>query len=272
MNLTGQLTPVSKGASPRWDSQLGWSSEETYEGTRDALQTLADDLIAAGGLQSLRFDQIGGPLWRLVVQYPARDAASAQEPVTPNDLISTSYSFPRNDLQRSLWEHPAIEAEIAKIDLAYRAKWRADVEAWARGETSATDAISGQPYELSGDALISVGTGLGMNPAVTTPFLSDLASGVDAYVLSQQVLRVVRSGPTASDLRLANENVNRVYTRDRMLAEINPPDWVTAKSAPGYWFKRSPEENQEGNRLVITLEYEHIGTRYSTFAYGPPIG
>lgn len=271
MNLTGQTTPVSKGASPRWDSTVGWSAEEIYEGTRDALQTLADDLISAGGLQSLRFDPIGGPLWRMVVQYPARDGATATAPSTPNDLVSTSYSFPRNDLQRSLWEHPAIETEIAKIPLAYRAKWRADVEAWARGETSATDATTGQSYDLTGDALVSIGAAFGMSAVVTTQFLSDLSSGVEAYVVSQQVLRVVRSGPTASDLRLANANVGRVYTTDAMLSEVNPPDWVRNKAAAGYWYKRSPEEDQQGNRLVVTLEYEHVGTRYSVFAYGPPI-
>lgn len=271
MNLTGQTTPVSKGASPRWDAVSGWSSEEIYEGTRDALQTLADDLLAAGGLQSLRFDPIGGPLWRLVVQYPARDGSTATAPTSPNDLITSTWSFPRNDLQRSLWEHPDIEAQLLRVSLTNRAKWRADVEAWARGESSATDPSTGSTYDLNGDALISVGAALGMDADVLTAFLGDLASGVESYVISRQVLRLVKAGPTASDLALANLNPNRVYTRAALIAEVNPPAWVQAKLQDGFWFKHVSEEEQQGNRLQITQEWEHAGARYSVFAYGTPI-
>lgn len=266
---------VEQNPLPTWRQGYGWTSEYAYEGTRAEVDIKANQYAGAAGVMEVRYADMGGGLYRVTVAFAGQTAADAQSPANPNDLVEVTWAFPRNDLQRDLWTHPRVEAQLARMTRVYRGRFRADVEAWLNGTTSVevptADGSGVEEVELSHDALVDAAARFGANREEIGAFLDALSEGQQTYIYSRRVLRVTRTGPTAGTWLQANTNTNRVYTKGRVIAELSPPAWVQAKMAAGYWFKHEPEEQQAGTKLEMVQEFEWFDSRYSTFAYGAAI-
>lgn len=269
------LTFVQQPPVPVWRQGIGWASEYALEGTRANVDAAASGYAGSTGVVEIRYQEIGGDLWRATVVFAGRTREEAQNPPSPDSLVQESWAFPRNDLQRDLWNHPKVEAQLVRMKATYRARFKADVEAWLAGTESVSvpkaDGNGTEDLNLTLEGLTSVAVAFGAESAVMTAFLQSLSEGQQFYIESRRVLRWTRTGPTRGQWLQANSNTNRVMSRARVIREANPPEWVRLKMAEGYWFKHEPEEEQTNERLQMTQEWEWFGTRFSTFAYGDPL-
>ena len=274
MSSTTGIRIVEQPGTPVWRQGQGWVSEYKIEGLYDDVDATAQGYAGQSGVVEIRYTQLGGDLWQATVVFAAKTKEDAQTPATPDSLVEVTWAFPRNDIQREVWVHPRLEAQLQKMNLTYRGRFRADVEAWLQGQLSLTmKGVDGteNDMELGYEQLVKVAVGFGAEESEIRLFLSDLADGAQTYNYSRRVLRNVRTGPTAGEWWKANANTNRLYSRGKLIAEINPPAWVAYKMPEGYWFKHEPDEEQVGTKLQMNQEYEYFGLRYSRFSYGEPI-
>ena len=265
---------VEQDPIPVWRQGVGWTSEYALEGTRAQVDAAAASYAGASGVLEIRYQELGGGLWRASVAFAGKTKEDAQNPPSPDTLVEAQWSFPRNDLQRDIWTHPRVEAQLRNMATAYRARFRADVEKWISGEATIevpTTAGSTTDLTLTAEGLRDVAVGFGANAEEIDAFFDALMEGQTSYIYSRRVLRLTRTGPTAGEWLASNTNTNRVYTRAGLIAATNPPDWVRLKMPEGYWFKHEPEEQSNGDRLETVQEFEYFGVRYSTFAYGEPV-
>ena len=277
--LKGMTAPVVLQPIETWDQRSGYETDYVAYGTRDNLLSTKSQLPLLGA-KRYRIEPHQGAVWKLSATFGVSEAnvPNAANPTNPDAEITVQYGFPRNDLQRDIWNHPRVEAQLKLMDATYKARFRSDVESWLRGETQIgyTDTNGKeQVVTLSRDALIAVAVQFKAQKDEIAALIDALSEGVETYIYSRQVLRVAYNGPTASSLRLARENTNRVYTRAKVLSELGAlqtvPAFVSTKLTDGYWFKHSAEEQQEGAKLNVTQEWEFFGQLYSHFAYGEPI-
>jgi hypothetical protein len=272
--IVGQTTPLELLSVPVWRQGQGWITEYYTDGTREEIDAVAGQYAGAAGVNEVRVSQLAKPFWRVTVAFAGRTREEAQNPPNPDNQVETTWAFPRNELQRDIWTHPRVEEQLRAMSLTYRGRFRADVEAWLGGQSSieyTDNAGAAQSVELSAEALIGVAVAFGAQDAEIREFFDALSEGVTTYKYSQRVLRLTRTGPTSGEWLQANTNVNRVWTRAKVIADLQPPDWIQAKLPEGFYWKTEPEEEMAGTKLQMTQEWEYFGVRYSEFAYGEPI-
>lgn len=275
MSLIGPTGIVTQPAVPVWRTGVGWASEYAFEGTRTEVDGEVVPYAGTAGVIEIRYTELGGGLWRGTVVFAGKTKEEAQDPPSPDSLVEVSWAFPRNDLQRDIWTHPRVEAQLARMSSGYRSRFRADVEAWMAGTTtiqaSPRPGAEAEEIELSEASLTAVAVAWGAQATEIAAFFDVLTKGQQFYIFSRRVLRLSRTGPTEGEWWKANTNTNRVYARNRLVTELSPPEWVSFKMPQGYWFKHEPEEEQSGSRLTMTQEFEYFGADYSRFTYGNPI-
>jgi hypothetical protein len=275
MSLVGPEGIITQSPVPVWRTGVGWASEYAFEGTREEVDAAVVPYAGTVGVIEIRYTELGGTLWRGTVVFAGKTREEAQEPPSPDSLVEVSWAFPRNDLQRDIWTHPRVEAQLARMPAGYRARFRADVEAWMAGTTTIQSPTGPnrqiEEVELSAEALTQIAVAFGASATEITAFFDVLTKGQSFYIFSRRVLRLQRVGPTTGQWWKANANTNRVYRRARLISELSPPDWVAFKMPDGYWFKHQPEEDQSGTRLTMVQEFEYFGADYSQFTYGAPL-
>jgi hypothetical protein len=275
MSLIGPAGVITQSPVPVWRTGVGWASEYAFEGTRSEVDGAVVPYAGTAGVIEIRYTELGGGLWRGTVVFAGKTREEAQEPPSPDSLVEVSWAFPRNDLQRDIWTHPRVEAQLARMPAGYRARFRADVEAWMAGTTTIQSPTGPnreiEEVELSAEALTQIAVAFGAAAAEIAAFFDVLTKGQSFYIFSRRVLRLQRVGPTTGQWWRANQFANRVYRRARLISELSPPDWVAFKMPDGYWFKHEPEEEQTGTRLTMVQEFEYFGTDYSQFTYGAPL-
>lgn len=270
--IKGQGDPVVLQPVESWDQRAGYETEYVAYGTKDALTSTKSQLPLLGA-KRYRIEPFQGATWKLSATFGVSEGnvPNAATPANPDAEIVVQYAFPRNDIQRDAWNHPRVEKQLRLMDPTYRARFRSDVESWMRGETeiSYTDANGKDTVvKLSRPGLIAVASAYKADATEIGLFLDALSEGVESYIFSKQVLRVTFNGPTASSLKQARQNTNRVYARAKVIAELSPPQWVADKITDGFWLKHVAEEQQEGAKLSITQEWEFFGEIFATFFYG----
>lgn len=275
MSLIGPSGVITQSPVPVWRTGVGWASEYAYEGTRAEVDAAVVPFAGTAGVIEIRYTEMGGGLWRGTVVFAGKTKEEAQEPSSPDSLVETSWAFPRNDLQRDIWTHPRVEVQLARMSPQYRARFRADVEAWQNGATTIQaprgPGQEAEEIELTQEALVAVAVAFGAVASEINAFFDVLTKGQQFYIFSRRVLKLTRTGPTEGEWWKANSNTNRVYRRSRLITELAPPLWVAFKMPDGFWFKHEPEEEQSGTRITMTQEFEFFGTDYSQFTYGAPI-
>lgn len=265
---------VEQNPIPVWRQGIGWTSEYAMEGIRAQVDAVATSYAGAEGVIEIRYQELGGGLWRATIAFAGKTREEAQDPPSPDSQVETTWAFPRNDLQREIWQHPRIEEQLRNMSSVYRARFRADVEKWMAGEVTvdSPDGSGGTTeMTLSAEALKAAAAQFGANPAEIQMFLDTLTEGQTTYIESRRVLRLTRIGPTRGEWYKANTFTNRCFTRARLVADLNPPDWVAHKMPAGFWFKHEPEESQGGQKIEMMQEFEYFGTRFSTYTYGAAI-
>jgi hypothetical protein len=271
VTIVGTAQLVEQTPIPVWRQGVGWTTEYSADGDRSQVDAVASQWVGVQGVIEIRYSQPAKPFWRVTVAFAGRSIQDATAPPDPDSQVEVTWAFPRNELQRDLWTHPTVEAQLQNMSMAYRGRFRADVESWLNGQSSVDvagpDGTSTQ-LDLTFENLVSNATQFGAQAPAIEAFLRTLAAGQQFYLSSQRVLRVTRTGPTQGQWLVANSFTNRLHTRNRIIRDFAPPEWVRLKMPDGFWFKQEPEEEQAGTRLTMTQEFQFFGEIYSTFAYG----
>lgn len=188
------------------------------------------------------------------------------------EVATDTWQIVGNELQKSLFEHPA--------SLAIEAAWpgtlgivKRDVESYNRGEPLAAPAPN----------VAAVAAGAGKLFAL-------LQRGTTHFGFAQYVLKHTTNASVAYDKNVSDTNVEKIYTTAQLLVEAQSatlwsfplPGRLSAKinaiQAPtpvtdylwGWRKVPSTETTAANNRIEITTEY--VLEQWSTFIYGivPP--
>jgi len=229
-----------------WNPRTGYQQVVVYTGTPAELETLSANAISNG--YSVRYvpDQQGG-YSSLEVTY---GAAETQDPAVP---LSDEWSLIGNDLEKSIFEHPSVTSEQETWEPSEKVNFKAAIEAALRGDgTTAADLLDPLP---AGSVQLA------------DSLYDELAKGVEAYTVSQFVLRHTVVITSNSTIQPVLTNVGKVYSTAALQSAENIPGTIKFSLPDGYWLKRTPTVDQYGtDKWQITQEYWHADS-YSTFLY-----
>lgn len=248
----GESGPEELAPARAWDPRYGWTLNPRFRGTEESLASTIANLKSAGVRFRIETEDDG------LCTITAEDNEKDAEPVE-------TWSLKGNDLDKSLWQLPQIQADWEKYRLSAedrvsdKLKIRSMVEAVLRGETEWTG-TDGSTLPLDINVVLSAIESQGMDPALWRLLISSLADGVEAKPVSQWVLcRTVIVGP-AQKIPGIHANVGKVFisTADLAQKEGVPTADLPFDLPEGVWCKRTPTCAQSGaNKWEIQVEYWH---------------
>ena len=264
-----------------WDPRTGDSLERRWKGRPTAIDGIEAQLRAAG-IPFRREVMPNGGYNIITAIYGAAETQPAGEPLADLwDLVG-------NDLEKSIWLCDDVRAELKKMAsgldvtrLAGLARLRADCEALARGDAITYDTQTGEQGTLTVEQWLdgittyitptyAQGNLNALNPLVFKKLLRSLSQGVEAFVVSQYVLRHRQVIAKGSTIKPSTANINKVYTNtlDMMDVEAVPND-LPFDLPEGVWLKKTPTRDQvAGDKWQITQEWWHADD-YDDLAYKP---
>lgn len=253
MQFYGQtITGESRGYA--WNPRAGYSQVVLYTGTPSELEAIA--LIAKNNNYTHRYlPDAQGSYSTLEVTY---GAAETQDPAEP---LSDEWSLVGNDLEKSIFEHPSVTSQQEGWSVQEKLDFKAISEASARGNADSVTEIRERLIEskktAASDLLDKVAT--------------ELAKGVEAFPVSQYVLRRNQVITNNSSIKPTLDNVGKVYTTSAVKNSYGIPDTIKFSLPEGFWLKRTPTVEPTGqDKYIITQEFWHAD-EYSVFLYGDPI-
>jgi hypothetical protein len=176
--------------------------------------------------------------------------------------------MPGNDLEKSLWEQPRIQAEFAKLRISETfpeteklqlvAFIKTSVEALSKGERKVTG-VDGQETDITIDTLANLIKASGMSDGPFRGLIYDMGRGVEGFSLPQYVLRRVTIVPSGTNLRPALGNVGKIFTSTaRLKASERIPQTLLFILPDGVWLKRTPTVQQTASdRWEVQQEWWH---------------
>jgi hypothetical protein len=242
--VTGEVRGYS------WNPRTGYQQVVLYTGTQSELDSIAS--VAKANNYSHRYvpDASGG-YSTLEVTY---GAAETQD---PTEALADEWSLLGNDLEKSIFEHPSVTSEQDGWTSEQKLNFKSAVEAASRGDSATTvDMLEELP-----DGAVQLAESV----------YEELAKGVEAFPVSQYVLRRSITIASNSTLQPALDNVGKVYSTSGLSASEGVPATLKFSLPDGFWLKRTPSVEPSGvDKWVITQEYWHAD-EYSTFLYGEPV-
>jgi len=266
MNYRGQSGPVEIPSLRSWDPRTGWTITRRWRGTPSTVAVLEAQLRTAGLRTSLEPSE-DNAYATLSAQY------GAEESQPPTEPLSDTWALVGNDLEKSLWNHPRILAELLRIPDADLDKQqeialvRAEVDALIRAEQEVTHA-DGSIYTLTIQHILLVHiANLGLDAQVFRGLISALVRGEEAFTVSQWVLRHTLVIAANSSIKPSLANVGRVYPTDQLRAVEAIPNTIRFDLPLGVWLKRTPTiEQTSADKWTITQEFWHA-EQYDPFIY-----
>lgn len=256
----GQAVIVELPDVRSYDPRTGWRVTKRWRGTPDAIRQKTQEVVNAKMQCTLEPSDDGG-----------YDVLSASYGVDLYDgtgaTLADQWSLQGNDLEKSIWELPAVKTELAKItDSSKVGLLRSDIEALARGDETIRDE-SGEEIDLTETALLDVAVALGCTRSVIKSLIDSMSRGVDSFLVSQYVLRHTVTVASGSSIRASYTGVGYVYSTDQLTAAETIPNNIIFSLPTGVWLKRTPTVDQISyDRWQIVQEWWHADA-YDSFIY-----
>jgi hypothetical protein len=272
-----------------WDPQLGdtivrrWKGPGALIAPPSVPTTLAATLKAAG----VRFqveEAEPGQHHILSATYSAEATQDANSPTSYRWFMKT------NDLEKDIWEHPVIVAEIVKtftdgIILGVPVPAQERAQAGLQAIADIKDLVAGQKVNAEdgspvglGDAIAASGLA-GMDATVVWKFVQDLLQGTKIFQVDQHVLKHTMIVPTSTAIQArpaTDTSIGKMLTRATLINTDHAPETVPGFGplpATGFWWKRRPESDPDTpgpDKWTVTQEYWHVDA-FSTLLFGNPI-
>jgi len=247
MRRQGKLTPIELAQERTWTPGKGWTTSRKWHGTHAAITGLAATIQAEQGRHvSMTVSPVDAGAATLTVSYDdlqdgdEPEAESNGEPEAEQD----TWTLQGNDYEKDIWSHPSIK------DLATTAK---DDYDWLRKNLP--------PIQKNGtwQDVLDVWSGFNFDdPDTTEEIFKMFRDGVEAYSVSQFVLRRNRTFKSAALGTLLVDDVGKQFTlADLKTWEDVPDELDFALPADGAWVKRTPTVNYSGTKITADVEYWH---------------
>lgn len=235
MAIYGVTSYLEQPQRRRWDISAGAVVDRTWEGPKVGLATFIASTLPAGYSRIEIEDD--DDLVVLVATYPSSttDGIGGTEP--EDGLVQRWWELDGNDLEKSLWDHPKVRAYTDDYDVAEIAAMRAKYE----------EIMAGTATSSWTDADVAIA-------------MEKIAKGIEAYTVSQYVLRKTEIVRTGASLAASHANVNKIFGYSALTAaepSLAGYDLVAAASLTGlFWLKRTPDVRPTQNGLYeIVTEY-----------------
>ena len=234
MSVHGASGFLEQSQQRRWDVANGAVIDRTWEGPTSGLATFISGTLPAG-YNSINIED-DTEMCTVVAQYKDSSTDGIGE-ASADGLVQRWWELDGNDLEKSIWEHPTVTAVTSSYDTTQLAAMRAHLETILDGTATSSWA----------DADVSAA-------------MDRIARGVEAFSVSQYVLRkteVVRAG---TSLSASHSNTNKIFSYSA-LSSAEPSlagyDLVAAAGLSALvWLKRTPDVRPTSNGLYeITTEY-----------------
>lgn len=250
--MAGTLGPIELPSIEGWDPRTGGSITRRFKGDQTLVRALALTHKAAGARIELMPPEEGG-YSELRATYGASDTQPPGEP------LADVWTLLGNDLEKDLWTHPKIRAEIAKAtnpeDLA---QIKGEIEMLVKGEGEVTHS-DGEVYALTFDHIYAIHIdplGPGMVEATWRAFVGALSRGETSYVVSQWVLRHSLVVAANTSIKPTITNIDKVYTTAGLQSAEAIPATIKFDLPTGQWLKKAPTVEQESaDKWRITQEW-----------------
>lgn len=183
---------------------------------------------------------------------PPMKILTATYSLNPDDF-ELEWQLDWNDLEKSLWDLPKGKALTQES--------RAQIKKAIRETEELGSAMAGILY-IRDQA----------DTQEAKDFFYEWIKGVEAWIVSQPVLRKNMSFDPAANISIGFNNINKVYTAAAMLSE-EPSLHFTPFVFPadGFWIKKAPRVSAGiKERWSLTQEWWNADD-YSTYIYGTPI-
>ena len=251
MRRQGKLTPIELAQERTWDASKGWKTSRKWHGTHAAITGLAATIQAEQGrFVSMTVSPVDAGAATLTVSYDdlqdgdEPEAEASGEPEADQD----TWTLQGNDYEKDIWSHPEI--------IALATNTKADYD-WLRKNLP--------PIQKNGtwqDILDVWDTSFTWDDSTGTKEIFKMfRDGVEAYSVSQFVLRRSRSIKSAAQGTLAVDNVGKQFSLAQLQSSEDVPATLKfALPADGAWVKRTPTVNYSGNKVSADVEYWHADT------------
>lgn len=270
----GSIGPTTQKVAQSYDSKTGYTTTYIHEGTASALADLKSNYEQQGCKVS--YESIGeaNDYYRLTVTFSAAEP-SAVSPEEATTELSDEWTLEGNMLEKSIWTHPTLTAQLdLVIDRKIRTGLIKTLKRFADGDADTLDEYDTVAAIL--DDVNAIQFNVGYSALTTTVFeslMDELLKGVDAYEVSQWVLKRTIELPPACVTVINDAYTGRIFSTAGLAAfEALPASGLRfslSSIAPtGYWLKRCPTANFKRNgNTTISYEYWHADS-WSYFIYG----
>ena len=250
--MAGSIGPIELPAIQGWDPRTGGSITRRFKGDQTLIAALALTHKRAGARIELTPPEEGG-FSELRATYGAADTQPPTEP------LADIWTLLGNDLEKDLWTHPKIRAEIAKADNPQDvATVRGEIEMLIKGDQEVTHS-DGQVYALEFPHIWTyhISTlGTGMVEDTWKQFVGALSRGETSYVVSQWVLRHSLVVAANTVIKPALTNIDKIFSNAALVASENIPGTIKFDLPTGQWLKKAPTVEQESaDKWRITQEW-----------------
>ena len=268
MSLTGFSGLAQLPDAPGYDPRTGDVIVRRWRGPEDAVKSAASYLRA----DLIRYTiepSLDGGYWHQVA------TLGADETQPPDLPLADTWTLAGNDLEQSIWEHPKIQSQWARLAtvmypfndaVASQVQTlRRYIEEYVRGERTVIVNNAVLPIDLT--IIESLVTMLGMDASVFRALIMSMSLGVEAYTVSQWVLRHTLIISSRSSIRPSLFNVGKVFTTHHLRAVERIPTTIMFDLPDGWWLKRTPTAEQtSADKFTISQEWWHADT-YDPFVY-----
>lgn len=228
---------LQPGGRAGWRQGVGAYEEYTWEGPTSALVTFLSSGLPGGFIDYSR--EYDGELTIVRASYSTGQVDGGIGTPETDGLLDTVWEMDGNDLEKSLWEVPAVLADTGGMSFADLAAVRDKVERILNGEE--IEAFS----EASLNALVA-----------------RLARGQEAFTVSQYVLRKRLTLRPNATILPAYTNIGRVFNSTAIASAEPTLATTNLIGASGLsaikWLKRTPRVAQTTSGLW-EMEQEYWG-------------
>lgn len=224
----------------QWDYSSGAMKVRRWEGPTSALATFIAGSLP-GGWHRFEIDD-DSELATITVYYAVAGTDGVGEE-SGDGLVGRWWELDGNDLEKSLWSHPKMLARTRLYSVAQMAALRLHLEEILDGTATGPFVDPIDAANTDAEELVYL-----------------MSTGVEAFTVSQYVLRkteIVREG---TSLSASHSNVNKVFDYTALTtAEPSLADYDLVASADLtalVWLKRTPDVRPTQNSLYeIITEY-----------------
>lgn len=275
------LNAVSERAyQGSWDPRTGYDIQRRWMGPPAKIDEQAILLQTDGIAFSWAEAGTPGGYQQLVAR------VGSEETQDPDEPLSDLWDQDDNDMQVDIWQCPPVKAELLKLysapggvidvtKLSQLARLKADIEGLARGEVVTYSAETGEadPEPLTVQKLVDFltalnGSGYGLNIEVWKKIIRDISMGVEGPLISQCVVRNVKTIPRGSNIKPVLTNRNKIYLSTTVFVSTEGVPTDAPFDLPdGVWLKKGAKRPQiSADKWQIIQEYWHADS-YSDLCY-----